>query len=152
MREAPPHLQPQRAPPHPAQPICAVSGARLAGACGSSAYHHGLGESADRSHRHMVECAGSTMKAAPATVSHCALPVCTATKGVRRQGAQIHDVLYPSTCAAGLPAKYRHARTGMPYATLEAYAQIERHAGGAHAAAPAAAQQRFHGNAGPGEP
>jgi hypothetical protein len=32
MREAPPHLQPQRAPPHPAQPICAVSGAKFSGA------------------------------------------------------------------------------------------------------------------------
>ena len=63
----------------------------------------------------------------------------------------MHKIQSSSTCAAGLPAKYRHTRTGMPYATLEAYAQIERHAGGAHAAASAAAQQRYDGIAGPGE-
>ena len=37
MREAPPHLQPQHAPPHPAQPICAVSGARPAHAAAQHA-------------------------------------------------------------------------------------------------------------------
>jgi YL1 nuclear protein C-terminal domain len=58
---------------------------------------------------------------------------------------------HSSTCAAGLPARYRHPLTGMPYATREAFAQIERHAGGAHAAAPVAVKQRYDGIAGPGE-
>lgn len=52
--------------------------------------------------------------------------------------------------AAGLPAKYRHPDTGTPYATLEAFAQIERHAGRLHAAGRPSAKRRYDGDSGSG--
>lgn len=152
MREAPPHLQPQRAPPHPAQPICAVSGAKFSGAVlQPSMSPHVLNEAAVESHVCLAaDRAGDALWNLPqCPIAHHLCALWLELHGIDTRS--FTKVLFCSTCAAGLPAKYRHARTGMPCATLQAYAQIERHAGGAHAAASAAGQQRFDGIAGPGE-